>query len=168
MSMGMHRVGHDWSNLACLHALEEEMQPTPAFLLRIPGTEEPAGLPSMGSHRVASNSSMDILCFSHSSFGKESACNAGDPSSIPRLERSPGEGKVYPLQYSGLETSMDCIIHGVTKSQTPLGNFHFHFHGHLIFDKAGKNRQWRKTVSSTSSSGKTGQLCAKEWNWNIP
>ena len=166
MSIGMHRVGHDWSNLACMCALEEEMQPTPVFLLRIPGTEEPAGLPSMGSHRVASNSSMNILCFPHSSFGKESACNAGDPSSIPRLERSPGEGKVYPLQYSGLETSMDCIIHGVTKSQTPLSNFHFH--GHLIFDKAGKNRQWRKTVSSTSSSGKTGQLCAKEWNWNIP
>ena len=46
--------------------------------------------------------------------GKESACNAGDPSSIPGLERSPGEGKGYLLQYSGLENSMDCIAHGVT------------------------------------------------------
>ena len=58
-------------------------------------------------------------------FGKESACNAGDLSSIPGLERSPGEGKGYPLQYSGLENSMDCIVHGVTKSQTRLSNFHF-------------------------------------------
>ena len=39
--------------------------------------------------------------------GKESACNAGDLGSIPGLERSPGEGKGYPLQYSGLENSMD-------------------------------------------------------------
>ena len=39
--------------------------------------------------------------------GKESACNAGDLGSIPGLGRSPGEGKGYPLQYSGLENSMD-------------------------------------------------------------
>ena len=44
------------------------------------------------------------------------------------LGRSPGEGKGYPLQYSGLENSMDCIVHGVAKSQTRLSNFHFHFH----------------------------------------
>ena len=42
-----------------------------------------------------------------SSVGKESACNAGDPGSIPGSGRSPGEGKGYPLQYSGLENSMD-------------------------------------------------------------
>ena len=47
-----------------------------------------------------------------SSAGKESACNAGDLGSIPGLGRSPGEGKGYPLQYSGLENSMDCIDHG--------------------------------------------------------
>ena len=41
-------------------------------------------------------------------------------------EDSPGEGKGYLLQYSGLENSMDCIVHGVTKSQTRLSNFHFH------------------------------------------
>ena len=52
------------------------------------------------------------------SAGKESACNAGDLGSIPGLGRSPGEGKDYPLQYSGLENSMDCIVHGVTESQT--------------------------------------------------
>ena len=104
-------------------------------------------------------------CFPDSSVGKESACNAGDPSlipgwgrsagegigyplqyswaslvaqlvknppaisgdlgSIPGLGRSPGEGKGYPLQYSGLENSMDCIVHGVTKSWTRLRDFHF-------------------------------------------
>ena len=48
------------------------------------------------------------MCFPDSSVGKESACSAGDPGLIPGLERSPGEGKVYPLQYSGLENSMDC------------------------------------------------------------
>ena len=57
---------------------------------------------------------------------KESACNVGDLDSIPGLGRSPGEGKGYPLQYSGLEKSMDCIVHGVTKSRTWLVDFHFH------------------------------------------
>ena len=50
------------------------------------------------------------------SAGKESACNAGDLGSIPGLGRSPGEGKGYPLQYSGLENSVNCIVHGVAKS----------------------------------------------------
>ena len=53
---------------------------------------------------------------------KESACNAGDLGSIPGLERTPGEGKVYPLQYSGLENSMNCMVHGITKSQTQLND----------------------------------------------
>ena len=52
------------------------------------------------------------------SAGKESACNSGDLGSIPGLERFSGEGKGYPLQYSGLEKSMDCIVHGVAKSRT--------------------------------------------------
>ena len=52
------------------------------------------------------------------SVGKESACNAGDPASIPGLGRSPGEGIGYPLQYNGLENSMDCIVYGVAKSRT--------------------------------------------------
>ena len=47
-----------------------------------------------------------------------SACNVGDLGSIPGLGRSPGEGKGYPLQYSGLEKSMDCVVHEITKSQT--------------------------------------------------
>ena len=52
--------------------------------------------------------------------GKKSTCNAGNLGSIPRLGRSPGEGKGYPLQYSGLENSMDFIVHGVMKSQTQI------------------------------------------------
>ena len=56
--------------------------------------------------------------FPDSLVGKESACNAGDPGLIPRLGRSAGEGISYPLQYSGLQNSVDCIVHGVTKSRT--------------------------------------------------
>ena len=63
------------------------------------------------------------LGFSDSSVGKESTCNAGDLGSVPRLGRSPGEGKGYPLKYSGLENSTDCIGHGVAKSQTQLSGF---------------------------------------------
>ena len=63
--------------------------------------------------------------FPGGSAGKESACIAGDLGLIPGLRRSPGEGKGYPLQYSGLENPMDCIVHGVTKSWTRLSNFHF-------------------------------------------
>ena len=56
--------------------------------------------------------------FPESTVGKESTCNVGDLGLISGVERSPGEQKGYPLQYSGLENSMDCIVHGVTKSQT--------------------------------------------------
>ena len=49
------------------------------------------------------------------SAGKESTCNTGDLGSVPGLGRSPGEGEDYPLQYSGLENPMDCIVHGVTE-----------------------------------------------------
>ena len=52
------------------------------------------------------------------SAGKESACNVGDLDSILELGRSLGESNCYLLQYSGLENSMDCIVHGVTKSWT--------------------------------------------------
>ena len=56
--------------------------------------------------------------FPHGSVGKEFTCNAGDLGSIPGLGRSPGKGKGYPLQYSSLENSMGCIVHGVAKSWT--------------------------------------------------
>ena len=67
-----------------------------------------------------------VMSVPGSSAGKESACNAGGPGLIPGSGRSPGEGNCYPLQYSGLESSMDCIVHGFTKSRTPLSDFHFH------------------------------------------
>ena len=80
------------------------------------------------------------------SAGKESACSAGDAGSIPGLGRSPGEGNSYPLQYSGLENSMDCVVHEVTKSQTRLIHFHLH--------KAGREGKRDKHVSSGVSSYK--------------
>ena len=67
------------------------------------------------------------LGFPCGSTSKESTCNVGDLGSIPGLGRSPGEGKGYPLQYSGLENSMDSIVHGVAKSWTRLSDIRFHF-----------------------------------------
>ena len=66
------------------------------------------------------------------SAGKESTCNVEDLGSIPGLGRAPGEGKGYPLQYSGLENSTDCTVYGVAKSGTQLRDFHFHFPGQEI------------------------------------
>ena len=64
--------------------------------------------------------------FSGCSDGKESACNAGDPSLIPGSGRSPGEGNGFPLQYSCLENSMDrgaqTTVHEVTQDRTQLSN----------------------------------------------
>ena len=77
---------------------------------------------------------MSLGGFPIGSAGKESACNVGDLGLIPGLGRSPGEGKCYPLQYSGLENSMDWIVHGVTKSRTRLSDFHsFEFRVTMYF-----------------------------------
>ena len=63
--------------------------------------------------------------FPNNSVGKESACSPGDPGSTPGLGRSAGEGKGCPLQYSGLENSMDCIPWGSKESdKTELLHFH--------------------------------------------
>ena len=72
------------------------------------------------------------ICFPGGSNGKESACNTGDVGSVPELGRSPGEGNSYPLQYSGLENSIDreawwATVHGVAKSRILLCDFHFYF-----------------------------------------
>ena len=64
--------------------------------------------------------------FPDSSVGKESACNVGDLGLVPGLGRSLGEGKGYPVQYSGLENCMDCIVHGLAKTRAQLSDFHFH------------------------------------------
>ena len=65
--------------------------------------------------------------FPGGSAGKESTCNAGDLHSTPGLGRSPGEGNSYLLQFSGLENSMGCVVHGVTKSRTQLRDVPFHY-----------------------------------------
>ena len=74
--------------------------------------------------------------------GKEFTCNAGNLDSVLGLRRSPGEGKGYPPQYSGLENSMDCIVHWVKKSQTRLSDFHF-----CTFINLVKTYQPAKTLS---------------------
>ena len=63
--------------------------------------------------------------FPDSSVGKETTCNARDPGLIPGSGRSTGEGKGYPLQYSGLENFMAYTVHVVTKSWTRLSDLHF-------------------------------------------
>ena len=67
-----------------------------------------------------------FLGFPSGSAGKESPCKAGDLGLILGLGQYSGEGKGYSLQYSGLENSTDCIVHGVTKNQTQLNHFYFH------------------------------------------
>ena len=92
-------------------------------------TQEPRGDPwSQPGGLLGKN----LYCSSFRNWvGKESSCNAGDPSSIPGLGRSPGEGIGYPLQYSGLQNSMAFIVHGVTKSHT-TERLHFLQHTHTL------------------------------------
>ena len=104
-------------------------QESTQLLPRKAGTPLPISLfsTSLGDYRVFPDSTLFLLhssdflsslCFPCGSAGKESACNVGDPGSIPGFGRCPGEGEDYPLQYSGLENSMDCIVHGVARSWT--------------------------------------------------
>ena len=95
---------------------------------------------------------MGILsqCVHGGSDGKESACNTGDPGSIPGSRRSTGGGNGYPLQYSCLESSVDrgaqrAIVHGVSKESEmteQLNTFVFHFH---IKCQVHLNKGWKKT-----------------------
>ena len=102
---------------------------------RIPGTAEPGGLPSMGSHRVRHNCpnlAAAAVAAAGGSAGKESACNMEDLGLIPELGRSPGDRKGYPLQYSGLEDSID--ENSKSRGSQRVGhNFHFHLYFHSIF-----------------------------------
>ena len=91
------------------------------------------------------------LYFPCGSAGKESTCNEGDLGSIPGLGSSPGERKSYPLQYSGLENSMDCIVHRVTKSQTQLS---------FLKTKVGKESKAFIYILSCS----VAQLCLTLWH----
>ena len=89
--------------------------------------EEPSSIPGSGKIRWRRDRlpTPGFLGFHGGSAGKESTWNAGDLGLIPGLGRYPGEEKGYPLQYSGLENSMNCIVHEVAKSQTQLSDFHF-------------------------------------------
>ena len=84
--------------------------------------------PSLGHLKTCRDSYLDtsptLTNFPGGPADKESACNVGDLGLTPGLGRSPGEGKGYPLQCSGLENPMNCIVHGFAKSQTRLSNFH--------------------------------------------
>ena len=80
------------------------------------------------------------------SDSKESACNAGDPGSIPGSGRSPGDGNGCPLQYSCLKNSMDrgvwqAIVHGIAKTQ--LSDWHFHFSLFQILKKKKLQEQYK-------------------------
>ena len=81
-------------------------------------------------YKIYLTPSLNTRGFPCGSAGKESTCNARDLGLISGLGRSPGEGKGYPLQYSGLENSMDYTVHGVAKSQIWLSDFYFHFSKH--------------------------------------
>ena len=109
------------------HALEKEMATHSSVLAwRIPGTgawwAAIYGVTQSRTQLKRTSSSS-----SSGSAGKESACNAGDLGLIPGLGRSPGEGKGYPFQYSGLENSMDCVVHGVGHDWATF-TFFFTFH----------------------------------------
>ena len=135
----------DFTFIFHFHALEKEMATHSSVLSwRIPGTGEPGGLPSMGSHRVGNDWS-DLAAaaaaaaargrgymYTYSWFpggldGKESVCNAGNPGLIPGSGRPVGEGNGNPLQYYCLEKSMDraawwAAVRRVSKSWTWLSD----------------------------------------------
>ena len=122
--------------------------------------------------------------FPASSAGKESTCNAGDPSSTPGSGGSPGEGIGYPLQYSwaslvaqlvknpsamrndlgsipglgiplqysSLENSMDCIVHGVTKRRTQLSDFHWEVRASQVVKNLPVNAADERDLGSGRSS----------------
>ena len=80
-----------------------------------------------------------FLGFPCGSAGKESICKVGDMDLIPELKRPPGEGKGYPLQYSGMENSMDSSVHGVSKSRKWLSHFPFPFQHSPVDGRSAAN-----------------------------
>ena len=117
---------------------EKEMATHSSILAwRIPWTEELGGLQSTG----CKESDMTERLHFHfvAQLVKNPPAMWGDLGSFPRLGRSPDEGKGFPLQYSGLENSIGCIVHGVAKSWTRLSDFHFHFHNIFTLSLQKKN-----------------------------
>ena len=92
---------------------------------------------------------------------KESTCNAGDLGATSGLGISPGEGKGYPLQYSGLENSVDCLVHELAKSQTRLSIFHF-----LHFSAVSRETHThRKRPFKTEA--RLGYITFSKWCWRL-
>ena len=110
-----------------------------------------------------------FLGFPGGSVDKESACRAADLGLIPLLGRYPGGGKGYPLQYSGLENSMDCTVHGVTKNQTQLSDFTSLLHLSQDFFPLVPNKLFSKHGIKRS---KKAAVRRSRWpvrnNWVIP
>ena len=92
-----------------------------------------------------------FLGFPCGSAGRKSTCNAGDLGSIPGLGRSPGEGKGHPLQYSGLEKSMDYTVHAVAKSRTRPSDFYHHH-------QTSKTWKWKGLVYCKQESNSSIKL----------
>ena len=105
-----------------------------------------------------------ILGFPGGSAGKESTCNVGDLGSIPGLGRSLGEGKGCPLQCSGLENPMDYGVHGVTKSQTRLSDFHSFFSSETTCCRRWQGEPLLVFSSPRSSCGLASDLGAVRGN----
>ena len=115
LSMGLLRVRHDWATSLSLFTFmhrRRKWQPVRCSCLENPRD----GGAWWASVYGVTQSRTRLKRLSSSSSSKESTCNAGDLGLIPALGRSPGEWKDYPLQYSGLENSMDNILHGVAES----------------------------------------------------
>ena len=92
-----------------------------------------------------------FMSFPCDSAGKESTCNVGYLGLIPGLGRSPGEGKGYPLEYSGLENSMDCVVRGVAKSRTGLSSG-LSVSLSAIFNESAPLFLWFRSSTGTFSS----------------
>ena len=139
-SMGLHRVGHGWSDFACMHVLGKEMAIHSSTLAwRIPGTGEPGGLPSMGSHRVghdwrdlAAAAAYKVDGFLSSACGKESSCQCRRHETLgfdPWVRKIPCRRKWQPTPVKKtvflMENPMErgawrATVHGVAKSWTRL------------------------------------------------
>ena len=102
---------------------------------------------------------------------KESACNVEDLGSLPGLWRSPGEGKGYPLQCSGLENSMDCVVHGGRKVSDTTEGISLSLGGwvyHLRYSVDMENPSlWNDSKSHLKSLPQLewSDILAHQWRW---
>ena len=152
----VHGVSKSWTRLSDFHSLTHSWHIRASLIAQL--VKNPPAMQKTwfnswvrNIHRRRDRLPTPVFSgFPCGSPGKESACNAGDLGLILGFGRSPGEGKGYPLQYSGLENSMDCIVHGVTKSWTWLNDFH----------RLGLGRQRPRSIGSCTvyHEGTTGTI----------